>query len=176
MKEIWKEIENFKAYEVSNLGNVRSIERLVNHPSGGKAIRRSVMLKKLPDKDGYLKVNLKVNKKTNTRTVHRLVASAFIPNPKNKPQVNHIDGVKNNNIVENLEWNTLSENRTHAYNTGLQNGKAREGIKNNFHKLKENEVKIILESKSKQLELARKFNVTQSCISNIRTGKSWKHL
>src|SRR6478609_3081845 len=133
--ENWKKIIGFEAYEVSNLGRVRSIDRLVNHPSGGYAKRPSIILKGIPDKDGYLRVNLKVHQKTNTRNIHRLVAEAFIPNPDNKPQVNHKDGIKYHNYEDNLEWNTLSENRVHAYENGLQNGKSREGIKNNFHKL-----------------------------------------
>jgi len=174
--ENWKKIIGFEAYEVSNLGRVRSIDRLVNHPSGGYAKRPSIILKGIPDKDGYLRVNLKVHQKTNTRNIHRLVAEAFIPNPDNKPQVNHKDGIKYHNYEDNLEWNTLSENRVHAYENGLQNGKSREGIKNNFHKLKEEDVLFIKNNKLTQWQFAMIFNVTQSCISAIKRNKAWKHL
>lgn len=174
--EEWKLIIGFIAYEVSNLGNVRSIDRYVNHPSGGLAKRKGVLLKKLIDKDGYFRVNLKVNQKTNTRNIHKLVAESFIENPDNKPQINHKNGIKQDNHFKNLEWCTMSENRVHAYATGLQDGKSREGTKNNFHKLSDSEVIYIRKSKSKQLELARKFGVTQCCISDIVNFKTWKHI
>lgn len=120
--EIWKEVEEYEGlYEVSNFGRVKSLARFAKHSVKGKRKVNETILKNVKDKNGYQLVNLHRNGKMKTVKVHRLVALAFIPNPKNKPQVNHKDGVKSNNFWWNLEWATLSENRQHAYDTGLQN-------------------------------------------------------
>ena len=108
MEEIWKPIKNYeKFYEVSNLGNVKSK-------------RRNIILKYNINNKGRPYVNLFKNKKAKTRTIHRLVAETFIPNIENKETVNHKDGNKLNNCINNLEWATRSENQLHAYNIGLQ--------------------------------------------------------
>lgn len=101
--EVWKPIEEFDGkYEVSNLGRVRN-------SSTGYVL-------KLGDKHGYKRINLKKynDSKTYNRAVHRLVAQTFMPNPENKPEVNHINGVHDDNRVENLEWVTPQENFEHA--------------------------------------------------------------
>ena len=110
--EKWRKIEGFPSYEVSNLGNVRSKGFIMNNGY----FRKGRVLKPYPDPKGYMKVELHGQ----IKKVHRLVAEAFIPNPENKPQVNHIDGNKQNNCVENLEWVTNAENTQHAWNTGLR--------------------------------------------------------
>lgn len=84
-----------------------------------KNIKRGKILKLYISKKGYLQVNLTKNRQSKTSSVHRLVATAFIQNPKNKPEVNHIDGNKQNNKIDNLEWVTSSENTIHAIKTGL---------------------------------------------------------
>ena len=116
MTEIWHPCAGYEThYEVSNYGNVRSIERLVPHPLGGKKIQYGRVLKVGKASNGYLIVNFCVDKVKSNHSVHRLVARAFIPNEDNKPQVNHKDGNKHNNHVDNLEWVTRSENGLHYF-------------------------------------------------------------
>ena len=119
MIEIWKIIDGYNGkYVVSNLGNVKSLARCVSNHTGfiNKPER---VLKHTEDIKGYLRVSLDKDGKTKFVPVHRLVALAFIPNPLNKPQVNHIDGNKHNNRVDNLEWVTNQENCLHAVRKGL---------------------------------------------------------
>lgn len=98
MKEIWKDVKGFEGlYFVSNKGNVKN--------------NRGKILKPWFKRYGYLDLKLTKNRKQYHKQVHRLVAEAFIPNPKNKPQVNHINGFKFWNTVENLEWVTNKENQ-----------------------------------------------------------------
>lgn len=106
--EIWKDIEGFD-YQVSNFGRVKGKHGLLK-----------------PQFDhNYYHVTLFKKGKRFMKLIHRLVATAFIPNPNNKPQVNHIDGVKTNNNLSNLEWVTNGENQKHAFRIGLQ--KAHDG-------------------------------------------------
>lgn len=116
MKEIWKDIEDYEGlYQVSNLGNVRSLNYNGTHKI--KEMAHQLMRK------GYLRVHLSKNNKSKRISIHRLVAETFIPNPNNLPQVNHIDGNKQNNCVSNLEWCTNLENQRHAWNNGLRKSK-----------------------------------------------------
>lgn len=179
MEEIWKDINGYEdAYQISNLGNVRSKDRFVTHNCGGKAVRKGCNLKIRKDKDGYLRVSLKKHQRSQVPFIHRLIAIHFIPNPDNKKQVNHLNGIKSDNRIENLEWCTSFENRQHAYDTGLQ--KARRGEKNNWCKLKNEDVIYIRENYKKgiitQKMLGKKFNVTQSCIHSILTKRSWSDI
>ena len=103
--EEWKEVGDGFDYSVSNSGRVRR-----NGSPRDKAVR---------DRMGYLTVDLYKNGKRSTKRVNRLVAGAFIPNPDNKPEVNHKDGNRHNNTVSNLEWATKLENVKHAWETGL---------------------------------------------------------
>lgn len=121
MEETWKEISAYKGYEASNMGNIRSMNRKIFQ------WYRYVELKSKPIKQtigvsGYMECGICIEGKKKTMRVHRAVAIAFIPNPENKPQVNHKDGDKKNNLLSNLEWATRSENTQHAVTAGLWNG------------------------------------------------------
>lgn len=121
MEEIWKDIKGYEgSYQASNLGNIKSLERMVQGKIGMRICNERI-LKILIGKRGYYTVNLgNGTGRCAIKTVHRLVAIAFIPNPENRPCVNHIDGNKLNNNINNIEWCTYSENNIHAFNTGLK--------------------------------------------------------
>jgi len=111
MKEIWKDIIGFDTfYQVSNLGHVRSI--LVRRGSQARRLKPTGTGRR---HSGYLAVTLSKNNKSVKLTVHRLVGTAFIPNPDNLPQINHKNGKKSDNRVTNLEWCSNSQNLLHAY-------------------------------------------------------------
>lgn len=166
--EIWKHIKKDGCnLKVSNLGQVIIIKN-----DGTEKLLNQYILR-----DGYNYVKPCINGKGKHFAVHRLVAEVFKENPKNKPQVNHIDGVKNNNYIDNLEWCTASENMKHAFRTGLNNNPI--GENNHAAKLKDNQVREIKEDLSngiKQKEIALKFGVTQSHISRIKREICGKHI
>jgi hypothetical protein len=112
--ETWRDVVGYEGYyQVSNTGKVKSISR--NIWNGKGYIKSSgKLLKQGTNQKGYPIVYLSKNSKSKTITVHRLVAKAFIENPSDKPQVNHIDGNKKNNNVSNLEWCSNQENQLHA--------------------------------------------------------------
>ena len=128
MNEIWKPVLNHESYyEISNLGNVLSLERVIEYEyptKSGTIIKRSFKkskrLKTHINNAGYYTTDFQVDKIKETVAIHRLIAEAFIPNPENKPTVNHKDGIKTNIAISNLEWATYSENNKHAVDTGLR--------------------------------------------------------
>ncbi len=151
--EIWKTVGGYEGiYEVSPLGKVRNIK---------KAFILSIFY-------GNKYCNVKLIAKRHL--MHRLVAAAFIPNPNNLPEVNHIDGNKENNHVNNLEWCTRSENMKHAFRIGKI---SLAGMNSRSRKLNESQVLEIYSSKEKGVYLAQKFNVTSANITDIQKGKIW---
>lgn len=126
MNEIWRDIENFEGlYQVSNLGNVRSVDRVLkqrNRFSECNHFYRGIVLKAKKSACGYYRVVLSKDYKSYNKSVHKLVAEAFITNPNNYPCVNHIDGNKENNNANNLEWCTYGHNNREARRMGLNKG------------------------------------------------------
>lgn len=117
---IWKDIPEYEGlYQVSNLGEVKSLSKNRNAFNSYYVSKERILKPALND-SGYKIVVLTKNKKPKSLRIHRLVALAFIDNLENKPQVNHKDGNKTNNNVENLEWCTNGENGKHAYKLGLK--------------------------------------------------------
>lgn len=111
MEEEWRPVKGYEGlYEVSNMGRVKSLHR-----------SQSIIMKQHMNHNGYMFLGLRKDGTRSTKLVHRLVATAFIRNPNNYKIVNHKDGNKNNNIVDNLEWCTSSYNSKHAYRIGLMN-------------------------------------------------------
>lgn len=185
--------------------NVKQIKQIPNMPKYYASTNGEIFgprcgiqkpLKQSLTKDGYKKISFsKVKhgkKKTLNFRVHRLIAKTFIVNPENKPEVNHIDGIKANNNIENLEWCTKSENEKHAYAIGLRKKVYGNnhwlynkflGEKNHKSILREIDVmrikkiyKRIKNKKGLRIKLANKFNTTTHNIKDICLQRTWRHI
>lgn len=182
MTETWKKIKDFPNYMISNKGRVWSKTKIVSSPRG-KYLKKGRILKSHDDKRGYLTIVLINGKGRKNCKIHRLVAEAFLKNPELKREVNHINGIKADNEVSNLEWVTSKENKTHAWNIGLYKKQDRlkfTGENNGRAKLKEQQ---ILEIRKKyksggisQKALGEMYNTSQSQIFYIVNNITWKHV
>lgn len=163
-REIWKPIKGWeKTYEISSLGRVRSLDRLDRRGVFHKGIIRKIV----PNNLGYSTIFLRIGDIRKLKKIHRLVAEAFIPNPENKPEVNHKDGVKANNHVDNLEWVTKSENELHAYRTGAKSY----GERHPLSKLSDEDVinirLLYTRGDITQSQIADYYRVNQSFVSGL---------
>jgi hypothetical protein len=161
MNENWKRYKDTN-YEVSDLGNVRSLNT-------GAVMRASV------DERGYPKITAWASNVPSNLRVHRMVAEMFLPNLEGKPVVNHLDGVKTNNCLTNLEWATVAENTQHAYDTGLQG----RGEDHHLAKLVEDdvhEIRQLIATGMSATAIGAKFGVTMHAVLHIRDGKAWAHV
>jgi hypothetical protein len=170
-------------YVARRNGDVVSYQRDCNNPT----ILKPIIIQRTENnkKDGtynpkllYRGVNLIINGKEKMFYLHRIIAETFIPNIENKPEVNHIDGDKGNNSVENLEWNTGSENQIHAFKNNLQ--KSRKGSKHHAAKINEETAyeicRLILYSNYSLREIAEKTNSTHPIVTKINKGIRWRHV
>ena len=162
-----KQIENWNNYTINENGEVRNI-------------KTKRILKQHKTNKGYLWVELYNNKEHKKFSIHRLVAQAFILNPENKPQVNHKDGNKENNNVNNLEWVTNQENRNHAIKNNLtKNLCGEEAPWSKLTKEKVIYIRKLYDDKTvlfNAKELAKKFNVSTTQIRMVANRKSWKNI
>lgn len=177
--EIWKLCSEY--YEVSNYGKVRSLDRSIKKKDGKIYNIKGRMLSLINNGDGYNQVSLGRSQKS--VRVHRLVAESFLPNPNKKKTVNHKDGVKSNNHYSNLEWCSYLENNLHARVTGLNTPcgslNPPNGTDHWNSRLDEVQVLTIIVCSRHgytNKKLADYFNVSSAMISNIKTGKAWKHI
>ena len=178
--EVWKDIPNYEGYyQISNLGRIKSVARKVKYQNSYRNVKEKLK-KTFIGKQGYERVELSKNGKIKKYNVHRIVANVFISNPLNKETVNHINGIKTDNRVENLEWATRSENELHAYKIGLaKNSEKQRNVARLY--CKENKIKSIIqldldgnfikEWKSAK-EVEEKINISRKNISQCITGKN----
>lgn len=177
MQEVWKDIKGYEGlYQVSNLGRVKSLDRKRSDYRGDYANIKGQLKKTKEDNNGYLRVGLSKDGIKNKYSVHRLVAQAFIPNPENKLQVNHINGIKTDNRIENLEWCTNKENIQHASRKGL--------LKPNKKKVNQYKISIELVNTYDSItEAAKSINRSVTDIHHVLNKKNktaggyiWKYV
>ena len=166
--EIWKKVEGFEDYEISNQGRLKKNLKYRKYRS-----YQSKILSPTKDKDGYFRTALSKNGKHYMRIIHRLVAIAFIENKENKPCVNHKNGIKQDNHVSNLEWCTVKENNIHAIKMGLSGQEGGE-----FHHMSKIKLKDVLEIKENKNKLSQRelgviYGISQTQVSRILRGKRW---
>lgn len=173
--EIWKDVIGFEGiYQVSNLGRVKSLKRTKKDTIGRVREYPEIVLKQMLSEKGYLQVNLYILSRNVPQRVARVVAQSFIPNPENKSQVNHINGIKTDNRVENLEWNTSLENIRHSIVNNIK--KTARGEQSGASKFKDEDIRYIRESNKIKYHLAKEYNVCITTITNIKNKITWKHI
>lgn len=179
MIEEWRDVVGYEGlYKVSNLGRIYQFERtMVNN--FGECVRKAKVKNLNPDKRGYVKVTL-TNKEgvTISTTVHRVVCQAFLPNPTNLPMVNHKNGIKHDNRLENLEWCDDSHNSRHAIETGLT--RIRKGEEIYFAKYSNYQVWLIKKMYHDDglsiTEITNMLGCNRRTIADMIKNRTWKHI
>lgn len=173
----WVDIPNFESYyQINQLGQVRSKERIVSRKVGKDYIRPSKKLTPtLKKTNGYYVINFTINGKSKQQYIHRLLALTFLDNPNNYQFINHKNGIKTDNSLKNLEWCTNKQNCIHASKNNL----IPKGQNKYNSKLKDYQVRIIkkrLKNGESCANICKDFNVSNKVISEIKKGKNWKHI
>lgn len=177
--EIWKNIEGYKGrYKVSNYGRVLSEKRVYLLKDGRSYTKSKKLMSPNPANNGYLKVQLSLKSKAKTVSVHRLVALHFKQNPRHLPQVNHIDGDKTNNHVDNLEWCSRVENIAHAVRNRLivSKGTNNPNCKLTLIQVAQIQSLVSAGATNKFIFESELYPVTKENINSIRHKKSWSHI
>lgn len=174
--EVWLPVVGYEGfYEISNKGRLKTVKKTVRTKSNGRHPRKERILNPTINQKGYYHTSLHREASVKWFTIHRLVAQAFIPNPENKPQVNHIDSTPLNNNVENLEWCTHGENMKHGF---LYGRKTQKGEKNNQAKITreiaEKVRELYAEGNLTQWQVGEVFGLARCHIKDITTYKIWK--
>lgn len=173
--EIWEPVLGYEIfYHVSNFGRIKSLDRITK----AKRLRKGKIMSPATSSHGYITPCLTDSfGKEKSYMLHRLIAIAFIPNPENKPFVNHINGIKSDNRIENLEWCTCYENTMHALENKLRIPKSGESC--NLSKMKAAnvlELRNLYANGIPYRKLALMFNISNSASYNIIKRISWKHI
>lgn len=170
--EVWKPIIGFEgSYEISSYGNVKTLSKRVISAihSSGYRMTKEKALKKVLNKNGYLYITISKNNKAYGRSVHRLVAIHFIANPNNCPEVNHINTIKTDNHISNLEWNTSVQNTQHAFITGHKASRVKLSI-DKIIKIRE----LHLSGKLSNKEIGNIYNIKGEAVRRVIIGETWK--
>ena len=175
MEEIWKDVVEYEGrYQVSSNGRVRSLKRRFKK----RLIGEETILRLEKHKQGYLRIMLSKDELTKKFLVHRLVAQAFLPNIENKTTVNHINGIKDDNRTQNLEWATQTENIRHAILSGLK--PATRGERSGTSKLTEKDVleirKLYHEEGVRAVIIGERFGIGAVYVCTVANKKVWKHV
>lgn len=176
MQEAWRDIEGYGGfYQISNLGRVKSRGKQCAVSEKRDIIRATSLTH-----DGYVKVRLLHRGMDKTARVHRLVAEAFLPNPENKPTVNHIDGNKQNNAADNLEWADRTEQMAHAYALGLKAplcGSAQPNAKLTDEQVRDiRDLYVPYDKCRGTVALSKKYGVSNRVIGLIVRGMSYQNV
>ena len=174
--EIFKIIKYNPNYKISNLGRVISIGRYYKNQFGNSNVKtKDRILKQYKTTNGYMQVDLCLDSKYIKIGVHRLVAIAFIENPENKPEVNHIDGNRKNNCLTNLEWCTHGKNIQHSYKLENRSALGENNAKCKTNEKIVNEICIYLENGLKP-SFIRDLGYDYNLIRAIKARKNWNHI
>ena len=176
LTEIWKDIPEYEgSYQVSNMGRVRSVDRVITYRNGRVQKHKGRVLKSYVNTSGYKRVILSNDGKCNTKTVHRLILKTFEPHVNmNNLDVNHIDGNKLNNHLTNLEWLTRRDNILHAHDIGLIDNKGERGHNAKLSNTNVLEILQRLDTGESQGDIGLDYGVSRRCIADINAGITWK--
>ena len=170
--EVWKDIKGYEGlYQVSDLGRVKSLPRIVNYRHGVRMTRGRILKPQMNVGTGYLQIGFL----RKTFQIHREVAKSFIETTDYNLQINHINGIKTDNRIENLEWVTTAYNLQHARDIGLVNDYGENSTNSKLKNWQVFYLKYCWDRKG-IMKLAQKFGINYKYIYRILEGKTWKHI